>query len=125
MINETRFQYSRNRSESLGDNTIPVLNVSGAFISGGSQVGHAFNNTSRWELQNFLAWQKGTHALKFGGRVRQIRISDSNPSNFGGTYVFTGGFVPTLDANNNPIISQPVFVDSLERYRRTLPKFEQ
>ncbi|HZI85963.1 MAG TPA: hypothetical protein VFD48_03960, partial [Pyrinomonadaceae bacterium] len=120
MINETRFQYSRNRSESLGDNTVPVLNVSGAFISGGSQVGHAFNNTSRWELQNFLAWQKGTHALKFGGRVRQIRIGDSNPSNFGGTYVFTGGFVPTLDANNNPIISQPVFVDSLERYRRTL-----
>lgn len=120
MINETRFQYSKNRSESLGDNTIPVLNVSGAFISGGSQVGHAFSNTSRWELQNFLAWQKGTHALKFGGRVRQVRISDSNPSNFGGTYVFTGGFVPTLDANNNPIISQPVFVDSLERYRRTL-----
>jgi hypothetical protein len=120
MINETRFQYSRNRSESLGDNAIPVLNVSGAFISGGSQVGHAFNNTSRWELQNFLAWQKGTHALKFGGRVRQVRISDSNPSNFGGSYVFTGGFVPTLDANNNPIISQPVFVDSLERYRRTL-----
>ena len=29
MINETRFQYSRNRTESLGDNTVPVLNVSG------------------------------------------------------------------------------------------------
>ena len=43
MVNETRFQYSRNRNESLGDNTIPVLNVSGAFISGGSQVGHAFS----------------------------------------------------------------------------------
>jgi hypothetical protein len=120
MINETRFQYSRNRNESLGDNTIPVLNVSGAFISGGSQVGHAFSSNSRWELQNFLAWQKGTHALKFGGRLRRVRISDSNPSNFGGTYVFTGGFVPTLDDNNNPIITQPEFVDSLERYRRTL-----
>lgn len=120
MVNETRFQYSRNRNESLGDNTIPVLNVSGAFISGGSQVGHAFSTNSRWELQNFLAWQKGTHALKFGGRVRGVRITDSNPNNFGGTYVFTGGFVPTLDANNNPIIDQPEFVDSLERYRRTL-----
>jgi hypothetical protein len=120
MVNETRFQYSRNRNESFGDNTIPVLNVSGAFISGGSQVGHAINSSSRWELQNFLAWQKGTHAIKFGGRVRGIKITDSNPSNFGGTYVFTGGFVPTLDANNNPIITQPEFVDSLERYRRTL-----
>ena len=49
-----------------------------------------------------------------------MSITDSNPNNFGGTYVFTGGFVPTLDANNKPIITQPVFVDSLERYRRTL-----
>ena len=60
-------------TESLGDNTVPVLNVSGAFISGGSQVGHAINSNSRWELQNFLAWQKGTHALKFGGRVRGVQ----------------------------------------------------
>jgi hypothetical protein len=120
MINETRFQFAKNTNESFGDNTVPTLNVSGAFISGGSQVGHALSSNSRWELQNFLAWQKGTHALKFGGRVRGVHISDSNPSNFGGTYVFTGGFVPTLDANNNPITTQPVFVDSLERYRRTL-----
>ncbi len=120
MINETRFQYSRNSNESLGDNTVPVLNVSSAFISGGSQVGHAINSSNRWELTNFLAWQKGTHSLKFGGRIRRISISDSNPNNFGGTYVFSGGTVPTLDANNNPIISQPIFVDSLERYRRTL-----
>lgn len=120
MIDETRFQYSKNSNERLGDNTIPVLNVSGAFTSGGSQVGRAISSNSRWELQNFLAWQKGAHSLKFGGKVRRVSITDSNPSNFGGTYVFTGGFVPTLDANNNPITSQPVFVDSLERYRRTL-----
>ena len=120
MIDETRFQYSKNNFENLGDNTIPVLNVSGAFTSGGSQVGRAISNNSRWELQNFLAWQKGTHALKFGGRVRGSHIFDSSSGNFGGTYVFSGGFVPTLDANNNPITSQPVFVDSLERYRRTL-----
>jgi len=120
MVSETRFQYSKNTNESLGDDTIPVLNVSGAFVSGGSQVGHALSSNRRWELQNFLAWQRGTHALKFGGKVRGVHISDSSPNNFGGQYVFTGGFVPTLDANNNPITSQPVFVDSLERYRRTL-----
>jgi hypothetical protein len=120
MINETRFQYSQNRSVSLGDNTVPVLNVSGAFIGEGSQVGQAENTNKSWELQNFLSWQRGSHALKFGGRMRSVRVSDFNPNNFGGTYVFTGGFVPELDANNNPIFSQPVFVDSLERYRRTL-----
>jgi hypothetical protein len=120
MINETRFQFTRNDGESLGDNTVPVLNVSGAFIGGGSAVGHLLNINNSWELTNFTAWQKGSHAIKFGGRVRGVKISDNNPNNFGGTYTFAGAFVPILDANNNPINNQPVFVDSLERYRRTL-----
>jgi hypothetical protein len=121
MINETRFQYSKNDNESLGDNTIPVLQVSGAFTSGGSQVGHALSSSSRWELQNFLAWQKGTHALKFGGKVRGVHFSDTSANNFGGQYVFSGGFVPVLDASNTPVPgAQPFFADSLERYRRTL-----
>ncbi len=120
MINETRFQFTRNRNELFGNNTIPTLNVSGAFISGGSQVGEVLTNNTTWEVQNFLAWQRGNHALKFGGRLRGVSISDSNPNNFGGTYVFTGGFAPTLDANNQPIFDQPIFIDSLERYRRSL-----
>ena len=120
MINETRFQFTRNRNQLFGNNTIPTLNVSGAFISGGSQVGEVLTTNTSWELGNFLAWQRGNHALKFGGRLRGVSISDSNPNNFGGTYTFTGGFVPTLDANNQPIFSQPIFVDSLERYRRSL-----
>lgn len=118
MVNETRFQFSRNKNESFGNNTVPTLDVSGAFTSGGSQVGHVFSTSTNWELQNFLAWQKGTHSIKFGGRLRGVRFSDSNPNNFGGTYRFTGGFVPELDANNQPIFGTPVFVDSLERYRR-------
>ena len=83
-------------------------------------MGETENTEQRWELQNFLAWQRGTHAVKFGGRVRGVRISDINPNNFGGTFTFTGGLVPQLDANNQPIPAPPVFVDSLERYRRTV-----
>jgi hypothetical protein len=120
MINETRFQFSRNRAESLGDITLPTINVSSSFITGGSQVGEVTNTNQRMDLQNFLAWQKGTHAFKFGGRLRRVSITDNNPNNFGGSFTFTGGLVPALDANNDPIFSQPVFADSLERYRRTL-----
>jgi len=120
MINETRFQFSRNSAESLGDITLPTINVSSSFISGGSQVGEVTNTNQRMDLQNFLAWQKGTHSFKFGGRLRHVSISDNNPNNFGGSFTFTGGLVPALDANNDPIFSQPVFAGSLERYRRTL-----
>src|SRR5207237_5093135 len=118
--NETRLQFTRQHSESLGDITRPTINVSSSFISGGSQVGKVSNTDQRWELQNFLAVQHGTHAFKFGGRVRGVSITDINPNNFGGSFTFAGGLVPTLDANNNPIFNQPVFADSLERYRRTL-----
>ncbi len=120
MINETKFQFTRQRAESLADNSRPALNVSSSFTAGGSQIGHVTNTRQNWELQNFLAWSKGTHAFKFGGRVRGVKISDINPNNFGGTFTFAGALVPTLDANNQPITSQPIFVDSLERYRRTL-----
>ena len=91
-VNETRFQFSHGRNELTGNNSVPSLNVSGSFISGGSQVGHAFNERNSWELQNFTAMQKGAHAIKFGGRVRGVKVNDTNPSNFGGGWVFTGGF---------------------------------
>jgi len=119
MINETKFQYTRQRSESLGDISRPTIDVSSSFTGGGSQVGAVKNTDQRWELQNFLAWAKGSHAFKFGGRVRGVNITDSSPNNFGGRFTFTGALVPTLNGCNEPITSQPVLADSIERYRRT------
>jgi hypothetical protein len=118
-INETRFQYTHSHNEFLGDSSKPTLVVSGAFIGGGSQVGHFDNLDQRWEVSNFTAIQRGQHAYKIGGRLRGVHIENTNPSNFGGQYVFTGGLVPQLDANGNPIAGlDPIAVDSLERYRR-------
>src|SRR3989441_1842049 len=125
-INETRFQFSHGRNESLGSNTIAGLNVSGAFngcVSGGtscSGVGHAINKSNRWELNNFTQIQKGMHTFKFGGRVRGVKIDDISPSNFAGSWSFSGGFGPALDANNNPIASSNIQLSSIERYRRTI-----
>jgi hypothetical protein len=103
-INETRFQYSHGRNEQIGNNSIPALNVSGSFNSGGSQVGHSVNERDFWELNNFTAKQHGSHAIKFGARVRHVNVDDTNLNNFGGTWSFTGGFGLT----------------SLERYQLTL-----
>src|SRR5687767_1039045 len=103
-INETRFQYLASRNEQTGNNSVPALNVSASFNSGGAQVGHSFNERSTWELNNFTAKQMGTHAIKFGGRLRHINLNDTNEGNFGGTWSFTGGFGLT----------------SIERYQLTL-----
>jgi Carboxypeptidase regulatory-like domain len=109
-INETRFQFSHNRSAQMGNSTIPVLNVSGAFVGGGSQIGQATNTSNRWELQNFTQIQKGNHTIKFGGRVRDVSISDVSPNNFGGQWIFTGGITG---------------LSSIQRYQRTLQLMSQ
>ena len=103
-INETRFQYSFNRNEQIGNNSVPALNVSGSFNSGGSQVGNSFNDRHFWELNNFTAQQRGTHAIKVGARIRQVKVEDTNENNYGGTWSFTGGFG----------------LSSIERYQLTL-----
>src|SRR5262252_1308520 len=116
-INETRFQYSHNHSESSGNSTIPGLNVSSSFVGGGSQVGKAENTNQRWELNNFTQIQHGMHTFKIGGRVRGVKINDISPNNFGGNWVFSGGVGPDF---NNPVLGQNFVLTSLERYRRTV-----
>jgi hypothetical protein len=108
-INETRFQFSHGRNEQTGNNDVPALDVSGSFGSGGSQVGQSFNVRKSWELNNFTAKQRGSHAIKFGGRIRHSQIDDTNEGNFGGSWSFSGGFGLT----------------SIERYQLTLQLQEQ
>ncbi|HEX6188859.1 MAG TPA: TonB-dependent receptor [Pyrinomonadaceae bacterium] len=120
-INETRFQFSHRLSRQSANNALPALNVSESFFGGGSQVGSASNKDARAELQNFTSWTYGRHFLKVGGRLRYVRIESISPVNFGGTYTFTGGMGPTLDANDQIVPGAPAIqLTSLERYRRTL-----
>ena len=125
MMNETRFQYIRNRSNQDGNNIIPTIVVQDAFIAGGSQVGLAHVDEDRWELQNYTTWTKGRHILRFGMRLRGVNITDFSPQNFGGTFTFSGGLAPVLNANNEIVLDdqdKPVLkpITSIERYRRTL-----
>ncbi len=89
VINETRFQYVRRRSNQQGNNTIPAINVLNAFNGGSAQIGQAFNDEDRFELQNYTTFAIGAHSLKAGGRLRDVRISNISPNNFGGTFTFS------------------------------------
>ena len=125
IINETRFQYIRDRRNQEGGTLAPTIRVLEAFTGGGAQIGLSFNNQDRIELQNFTSWTVGRHSLKAGVRLRAAWVDNASEQNFAGTYTFAGGDAPLLDANNeivldengNPIIVQ---ITSLERYRRTL-----
>src|SRR6185312_2942535 len=72
-------------------------------------VGQSFNVRNSWELNNFTAKQMGSHAIKFGGRVRHVKFDDTSEGNFGGSWSFSGGFGLT----------------SIERYQLTVRMLEQ
>jgi len=119
-INETRFQYMRSGSASIGDNTVPALSVQGAFSGGGSQIGNSGSVRNALELSNTSTFTVKTHTIKWGGRARQSFNDNTSLGNFGGSYNFLGGEGPLLDSNNNPIAGTSVQLTALEVYRRTL-----
>jgi carboxypeptidase family protein len=124
-VNETRFQYSRQNTETIPNFQDPSIFVLGSFYGGGAQTGHAFNFHRHYEFQNYTTVIRGGHTVKFGMRTRLISNDSISPQNYNGTFTFAGGQGPALDSNNQPILDasgQPVLIaiDSIERYRRTL-----
>lgn len=88
-VNETRFQFIRNRTEQDALNSQLAVNVFDAFSSGGAIVGDSFNESTRWEVTNTTTQARGAHSVKFGARVRGVRLSDFSQGNFNGTYTFS------------------------------------
>ena len=125
LVNQTRFQFDRQSITSISDNLGPQIDVLSAFVGGGAQLGTSSNVLNSFEFQNFTTISHKAHTWNFGVRVRAAVTNNTSPINFGGTFVFSGGVAPELDANNKPVLDpsgNPVLVniDSIESYRRTL-----
>src|SRR5215212_3077821 len=125
VINETRFQFESDRRRQEGGTDAPVVRVLESFTGGGAQNALSSNDQKRFELQNYTSWTAGGHSLKAGARLRADRATDVSRQNFAGTFTFSGGNAPQLDANNDVVTDasgKPVLVQvtSLERFRRTL-----
>jgi len=119
-VNETRFQYYRNALHQTANSNDPTVQVLGSFNGGGSNLGLSADAQDSFEFQNYTSILHGAHAWKFGVRARGYLEDSTSPLNFNGTYTFTGGTVPLLDSQNQPIGNQTVDATSIERYRRTL-----
>jgi hypothetical protein len=117
--NETRFQYNRNWTQSLG-NEIPQVNVANSFITGGNGVGNTFDRTHHFELQNYTSLTRGAHTIRFGARVRRDSDQDNNPGGFNGQFIFLGGLEPVLDSGNNVVPGSTMLLTSIQQYQRNL-----
>ncbi len=102
VINETRFQYSRTRSQSGVvsldgyDPTDPEINVQGYMIAGGNPLQKSADLNNSFELQNYTSMAFGKHFIKFGGRVRSARESTTVSSGSNGIYTFASANCPNL-----------------------------
>ena len=88
VVNETRFEYRRDRSKITPSNTETTVDVIGAFLGGGNSSQFVNDNQDTFELQNYTSVLSGKHFIKFGVRVRDGREANSASTNFNGTYTF-------------------------------------
>jgi Carboxypeptidase regulatory-like domain len=120
-VNESRFQYQRERASQNALNSQTAIDVAGEFQGGGNPTTLSLTDGDHYEYQNNTSLTQGTHQMRFGIRVRGTQDYLSADNNFLGTFVFAGvQNVPALDANNQPIAGQFVNLTALEQYQRTL-----
>jgi hypothetical protein len=88
LVNDTRFQYERDRDEQLPQDTSPTLTVQGIFTGGGSNDGTSRTNGDHWELQNYSTASLKAHSIRFGARLRAYREADYSNAGTNGNYNF-------------------------------------
>jgi hypothetical protein len=102
IVNETRFSIEHQVSSQNGNNSIPTTQVVDSFTDGGSSGGQSGSTENQIELQNNTSFTMGTHALKVGGRMRYVKITDISRNNFGGSWTFT-----SIDSYRNTLLGVP------------------
>lgn len=88
LLNETRFQYIRDRNRQTPVNLSPTIVVQGGFTGGGSNLGRNNDAQDHYELQDYVQSTRGKHTVDFGMRLRQTRDSNFSTANFNGQYTF-------------------------------------
>src|SRR2546422_2239992 len=125
MVNEVRFQFFRTSNQITPATAGPAIQVLGAFNGGAFPAGHSFDTQNNYEFQDYVSVIHGRHSWRFGMRLRRQADDNVSPQNFKGTFTFSGGAAPLLDAKNQPVLDSagqpvPAPLTSIERYRRTL-----
>ncbi len=88
-VNETRFQYMRQRNNQTGDNSLPTLEVMGAFTAGGVSAALGSTNHDHYEVHNLTSVTINKHLVKFGGRLRDLHWWDRSLESYNGMFTFT------------------------------------
>ncbi len=101
IINETRFEYGRNRNKQLPQSFDPEVSVQGALATGGNSIGTMRDALDRYEVQNYTSIALKNNFIRFGGRLRTQRDSNYSTGGYNGIYTFG----PVSYNPSNPALS--------------------
>jgi Carboxypeptidase regulatory-like domain len=113
LVNETHFQWRRIRNEQSAAYFTPAVTVQGAFTDGGASSGVVEDHQDDFDLQNYSTATAGSHALRFGTRLRAVRDANSSTSGENGTYTFSS--LNAYEAGTPSLYSQTVVNNPLAR----------
>src|ERR1035438_7686794 len=81
-----------------------------------SGTGQSYSNEDHYELQNFTSIAHGKHFLKFGGRLRDVRLVDLSTGNYNGTYTFQSLEAYNANQPSQFSITQGVALATVKQY---------
>ena len=87
-VNEARFQYLRSRLLQNPVSTETALLVQGAFQGFGSPAQTLHDDQDHYEVQDRFELDRGTHSVRAGFRLRELRDANESSAGFNGEYVF-------------------------------------
>lgn len=88
LINETRFEYERERLSEMPLSTAPQISVEGSFTTGGASVQNTSDHQDHFEVQNYTSIALSKNFIRFGGRLRTTREAQYAAGNTNGSFTY-------------------------------------
>ena len=90
LLHETRVSYEIYHDDEVPASTAPSLQIAGYFTGGGSPNGLQLNQRSRMEFDDDFILTTPRHLIKAGVQLFYVARNSQVPTNFNGTYIFSG-----------------------------------
>ncbi len=88
LINETRFEWARDRTADAPLDTSPLITVQGTFTTGGASVQNTSDHQDHFEVQNYTSIALPKNFIRFGGRLRTTREAQYAAGNTNGAFTY-------------------------------------
>ena len=112
LINETRFEYERDRTSDASLSNAPFISVEGAFSSGGNTNQNTSDHQDHIEVQNYTSVALKKNFIRFGGRLRTTREAQYAAGNTNGTFTYPYLTYTAPAAGTCPDAANPVCTDN-------------